>query len=108
VKLARALPFFSAAIVVFYALAVEFNLAPFTYRPQLKRFAFPVELPKAGPAMCWYGWIATSGVGALLLSAIALTVPRELTLRIWSNLVWLIPTGAIVFFIYRLQGYVLR
>jgi hypothetical protein len=108
VKLARAFPFFSAAFVIFYALAVLFNLALFTYHPQLKRFAFLVEPPKAGPAMYWYGWIATSALGAFLLSAIALTLPRQLTARISSDFVWLIPIGGVVFFIHLLQGYFLR
>lgn len=107
-KLARAFPFFSAVFVIFYALSVEFNLALFTYHPQLKRFAFLVEPPKAGPAMYWYGWIATSTLGALLLSIIALMLPRQLTARVWSELVWLVPIGGIAFFFYLLQGYFLR
>lgn len=107
-KLARVFPFFSAAFVVFYALAVKFNLALFTYHPLLKRFAFLVEPPKAGPAMYWYGWLATSALGALLLSAIALMLPRLLAVRMWSEFVWLVPAGGIVFFIYLLQGYFLR
>jgi hypothetical protein len=105
VKLARAFPFFSAAFVIFYALSVEFNLALFTYHPQLKQFAFLVEPPKAGPAMYWYGWIATSALGALLLSAVALPLWRQRTMRMWSEFVWLVPIGGIVFFCYLLQGY---
>jgi hypothetical protein len=108
VKLARAFPFCSAAFVVFYALAVEFNLALFTYHPQLKQFAFLAEPPKAGPAMYWYGWITTSAFGALFSSAIALMLPRRLTVRTWSDFAWLFPAGGILFFLYLLQGYFLR
>jgi hypothetical protein len=93
VKLARALPFFSAAFVIFYALSVQFNLALFTYHPQLNRFAFLVEPPKAGPAMYWYGWITTSALGALLLSTVALALPRQPAMRMWSDFVWLVPIG---------------
>jgi hypothetical protein len=108
VKLARAFPFFSSAFVICYALSVQFNLALFTYHPQLRQFAFLVEPPKAGPAMYWYGWLATSALGALLVSAIALALPRQPTMRIWSGIVWLVPIGGIIFFFYLLQGYFLR
>jgi hypothetical protein len=96
VKVARAFPFFSAEFVVFYALAVEFNLALFTYHPQLKQFAFLVEPPKAGPAMYWYGWITTSVLGALFISAFALMLPRRLTVRIGPDFASLVPTGGIL------------
>ena len=69
-----ALPVFSVAFVVIYAFAVDFNLALFTYHPQLNEFAFLVERPKTGPAMYWYGWIATSALGAMIVSALALLV----------------------------------
>ena len=63
-----ALPVFSVAFVVIYAFAVDFNLALFTYHPQLNEVAFLVERPKTGPAMYWYGWIATSALGAMMNS----------------------------------------
>jgi hypothetical protein len=86
-KLARTFPFLSVAFVIFCALSVEFKLVQFTHGPQLKQFALLVEPPKAGPEMCWYGWIGTSALGALLVSAIALALSRQLTKRIWSGFV---------------------
>ena len=102
-----ALPVFSIAFVVIYAVAVDFNLALFTYHPQLNQFAFLVERPKAGPAMYWYGWIATSALGAMIVSALALAVPSSWT-RIWSGWTWVIPTAVMVFFVNLLKGYFLR
>jgi hypothetical protein len=103
----RALPVFSVAFVVIYAFAVDFNLALFTYHPQLNEFAFLVERPKTGPAMYWYGWIATSALGAITVSALALAVPQSWT-RLWSGWTWVVPTAVIIFFVNLLKSYFLR
>ena len=107
-NISRAFPVFSAAFAVSYALAVVFNLALFTYHPQLKQFAWLVEAPKAGPAMYWYGWIVTSTVAALATSAIALALPPAWTARIWPGFAWFVPAVVMVFFVYLLRGYFLR
>jgi hypothetical protein len=107
-KIARVLPVFSVAFAVTYAFAVAYNLAVFTYHPQLRQFAIGVEPPKAGPAMYWYGWIVTSAIVASLLSAIALLLPGARTARPWSGLAWLIPVAVMLFFVYLLKGYFLR
>jgi hypothetical protein len=107
-KLARVLPLFSVAFLVLYVIAVEYNLAVFTYHPQLGQFALGVERPKAGPAMYWYGWIVTSALGASIISILALGLPREWTARLWSGWVWVIAAAVIVAFAYLLRGYFLR
>jgi hypothetical protein len=107
-RFTRVFPVFSAAFAVFYALSVNFNLALFTYHPQLKTFAPLAEAPKSGPAMYWYGWIVTSALGALFVSALAMVLPRGLTARVWPGFAWLIPVGVIIFFVYLLKGYFLR
>jgi hypothetical protein len=107
-KIARVLPLFSVAFAITYAFAVEYNLAVFTYHPQLQQFVLGVERPKAGPAMYWYGWIVTSAVAALLVSAVALILPRSWAVRAWSGLAWLIPAIVMIFFVYLLRGYFLR
>jgi hypothetical protein len=108
VKLARAFPVFSIAFVVIYAFAVDYNLALFTYHPQLRQFAFLVEAPKAGPAMYWYGWIVTSALGAAVVAVLALALPRSWVERIWSGWTWLVPVAVIIFFVNLLKGYFLR
>ena len=107
-KLTRVLPLFSVAFAMIYVVAVEHNLAVFTYHPQLQQFALGVERPKAGPAMYWYGWLLTSAIGATAMSIIALVVPERWTGRIWSGFTWLIPTGVMFAFVYLLKGYFLR
>ena len=102
----RALPVFSIAFIVFYAFAVDYNLALFTYHPQLHQFAFLVEAPKAGPAMYWYGWIVSSALVAAAVALLSLIVPAKP--QLWSGFVWLVPIGVISFFVYLLQGYFLR
>src|SRR5215831_3376331 len=70
----RAFPVFSTAFAVFYLLAATFNYALITYHPLLHELDLLPQPPKAGPAMYWYGWIMTAGIGALAVAAIALLV----------------------------------
>ncbi len=107
-RLARALPVFSIAFVVLYYLAVQYNLALFTYHPRLKQFGFLVQPVRAGPAMYWYGWLLTSALGALAIAALSLMVPERWTARIWPALTWLAPLAVIVLFVILLRGYFLR
>jgi hypothetical protein len=107
-KFTRVLPVFSIAFAVLYAFAVVYNLALFTYHPQLKQFALLAEAPKAGPAMYWYGWIATSTLGAAFVALVTGALPQTWTQRVWSGFTWLIPAAVMAFFVYLLKGYFLR
>ena len=107
-NVARVFPVFSVIFVIVYACSVDFNLALFTYHPQLNQFGWLVEPPKAGPAMYWYGWILTSTLAALFGSALALLLPRSWARWIWPGWTWLVPIAAIAFFVYLLKGYFLR
>lgn len=66
----RSFPVFAIVFAVVYAvayvIAVEQNFALFTYHPALEEFGFLVEPPREGPAMYWYGWMATAGIIALV------------------------------------------
>jgi hypothetical protein len=109
---ARSLPVFVVVFALVYAVAyvisVEKNYALFTYHPALSEFGLFVEKPREGPAMYWYGWMATSGIAALLAGLIACFVPWHLARRLWSGLSWLVPVGVMVIFGYLLRGYFLR
>ena len=78
---ARPFPVFAIVFAVVYAvayvIAVEQNFALFTYHPALEEFGFLVEPPKEGPAMYWYGWMATAGIIALVAGIIACLVPEQ-------------------------------
>ena len=109
---ARSLPAFAITFAVVYpiayVIAVEKNLALFTYHPALEEFGFLVQPPRDGPAMYWYGWMATSGIVALLAGLIARAVPEGVTRRLWSGWSWAVPVVVMIVFGYFLRGYFLR
>ena len=106
---ARAFPTFSIVFAVAYAiiylLAVENNWALFTYHPALEEFGPLVQKPKDGPAMYWYGWMATSAIGALVVATVACWTPDSLTRRLWSGWSWAIPLATMFGFVYLLRGF---
>jgi hypothetical protein len=91
-----------------YALAVWQNYALFTYHPALNEFGFGVQKPKDGPAMYWYGWLATAGIAASIAGFAACLVPDTAARRLWPGLAWLVPLCAMLFFAWLLRGYFLR
>lgn len=99
---------FAVVYAVAYVIAVEKNYALFTYHPALQEFGFLVQPPRDGPAMYWYGWLATSGIAALVASLIACAIPEGITKRLWSGWSWAIPVAVMIVFSYLLKGYFLR
>jgi len=91
-----------------YTLAVWNNYALFTYHAALYELVLGVDKAKDGPAMYWYGWIATSAIAAGLAGLAACWLPESLTRRIWSGWAWLVPLASILFFAWLLRGYFLR
>jgi len=99
---------FAAAFSVAYVFAVEYNWALFTYAPATGTFA-PLVTPAAvGPAMYWYGWIATAAIAAAPIAALASLVPESVAKRIWPGWSWAIPIAVLFAFGYLLRGYFLR
>jgi hypothetical protein len=109
---ARSLPVFAIVFAVVYAIAyviaVEQNYALFTYHPAIEEFGFLVESAREGPAMYWYGWIATAGIVALIAAIIASLVPEQMAKRLWSGWSWAVPVAAMFAFGYLLRGFFLR
>ena len=58
-----------------------------------------------GPAMYWYGWIATSLIGATLLGMVATFLPRSVQAKIPPAMSWLIPTLLVPAMVYSLKFY---
>jgi hypothetical protein len=108
----RTMPFvamvFSVAYALAYVVAVWKNLALFTYHPAAGVIGFGVEKPADGPAMYWFGWMATAAIVAAGACAIATLVPARHAGRAASAWAWLVPLGVLVFFAYLLRGYFLR
>jgi hypothetical protein len=111
-NLARSFPIFSiafaAAYAILYVLAVEYNWALFTYHPALEEFGLLVEKPREGPAMYWYGWMATAALGALALAAVMTLIPESRAKRVWSGWSWAVPVAAMLVFGYLLRGFFTR
>jgi hypothetical protein len=109
-KSARACIVFATAYAVLYLAAMYYNLALFTYYPAAKQFALLVPAtPQApGPAMFWYGWIASAALGALALSLLSLLAPARWATRLWPGWSWVVPTVVFVMLIVILRGWFIR
>ena len=105
---ARVLPLFSVVFALLYVPAMELNWALFTYHPQLRAFGWLVDAPRTGPAMYWYGWLATAALGAAAISGAALAVPARWSARVPASLAWIVPLMTMAAIAWLLRGYFVR
>ena len=96
---------FAVAFAVLYILAVWRNYALFTYHPALNEFGRGVQVPRGGPAMYWYGWLATAGLGAAAAGLAAALAPESLARRLWPGWSWVVPLAVMLLFVYMLRNY---
>ena len=110
--MSRAFPAFAIVFAVVYAvaytLAVWKNYALFTYHPAIYEWGLGVQKAKDGPAMYWYGWMATSAIVASIAGVLASLLPAAAQRRVWPGLAWLVPLCAMLFFAWLLRGYFFR
>lgn len=99
---------FSVTYAIAYVLAVEGNYALFTYHPAIGEFGAGVQKAKDGPAMYWYGWMATAAICAGLAGALASLLPESATRRLRPGLTWVVAIAAMAFFSYDLGGLFLK
>ncbi len=99
---------FSVVFAIVYVIAVEKNIALITYHPAIGEFGWGAQQPKDGPAMYWYGWLATSGIAAYAAGFAAAWLPESIAKRLWSGLAWLVPMVVMAAFCYLLRNYFLR
>lgn len=96
---------FAIATPVLYVICEMQNWPLFTYHPGTGRldlgFAPPVR--DEGPAMYWYGWTASTLIGAAVLGALATLLPQRLAARIPLALVWIVPLLTIPILVYSLR-----
>ena len=111
-KLPRSFSFlaviFTVVYTVAYVIAVWKNYALFTYHPAINEIHAGVQKTIDGPAMYWYGWMATAGIAAAVACLIACIVPEHLAKRLWSGWSWVIPLCVLLVFAYLLRSYFLR
>ena len=99
---------FAVVFVLVYVVAVEANYALFTYHPASGEWGAGVQKARDGPAMYWFGWLATSALAAAGAGAAATLLPGSVTRRLWSGWAWIVPVGVMLVFCYLLKGFFLR
>ena len=99
---------FTAVFAVAYVIAVWQNYALFTYHPVPGTLAMGVEKSHDGPAMYWFGWMATAAIAGLSACLVASVVPERMAKGVGSGWSWAVPLGVLLFFAYLLRGYFLR
>jgi hypothetical protein len=99
---------FGVVYVIAYLVCVESNYALFTYHPAIVEFGLGVQKAKDGPAMYWYGWMATSGIVATAAGGLAMLLPEAATRRLWPASTWIVALAAMVAFCWLLKGFFFR
>jgi len=99
---------FAVAFSITYAVSVLNNYALFTYHPAIGEFGAGVQKGRDGPAMYWYGWMATSGIVAFLAGVLAALLPESATRRLWPGLTWLVALIALAVLAYDLRQFFLK
>lgn len=98
---------FAIAAPVIYVASELGGFPLFTYHPGTGRIdlGFAAARPNEGPAMYWYGWLATTLAGAALAGLVAAFLPRGVTARIPLFLIWLLPLLALPILAYVLMPF---
>src|SRR5579862_9412677 len=96
---------FSIVATIVYALAYNFGWQLFRYYPLVYEFRLGPQPKEAGPAMMYYGWIATAAIAGLVA---ALVVPKSWAARLWSGWSWLVPLATVLFTLYYEKHWFIR
>ncbi len=107
-KEARLAAVFALAFAIIYAPTMDLNWTAATYHPIQGIWQFGKAAPLGGgsPAMYWYGFVVTAGVGAAIVTALAALVPDKLMERVpWATLSWVAVVCTIVYIGYVLLPY---
>jgi|HigsolmetaAR202D_1030399.scaffolds.fasta_scaffold79593_1 hypothetical protein len=93
---------FALVYCIVYAVVLAFDWPLFNYYPQVGEFTWgwTPKLEGAGPAMTWYGLMATAGAVALLAALILRDKVVAAALRNW---LWLFPLGAMLACVYFMR-----
>src|ERR1700681_4864335 len=107
-KAERLAAIFGIAFAIIYAPTMDYNWTLATYHPIQGIWQLGRAPPLSGgsPAMYWYGFVFTAGLGALAVTALAALLPDKLMDRVpWRPLAWLIPLCSILYIAYVLLPY---
>jgi hypothetical protein len=98
---------FSLAFPVMYLVCEQFGGPLFTYHPATNRFDFGWAPGRSGegPAMYWYGWVASSLIGGFILGLLGTMLPASAVKRIPLVLLLILPTLALIPLAYSLMPF---
>jgi hypothetical protein len=98
---------FGFATAALYVICDMMNWPLFTYHPATNQMDLFYAPPRRGegPAMYWYGWTATSMLGAAMLGVLATFLPAHVAGKIPLALVWIVPLLAIPLLFYSLMPF---
>jgi hypothetical protein len=98
---------FGIATAVLYVMSDMLRWPLFTYHPGTDRIDlfWAAARKDEGPAMYWYGWIATSVLGGAVLGLLATLLPERIAAKIPLSLAWIVPVLLVPILIYSLKFY---
>ena len=99
---------FATVAPVVYVIAVDQNYALITYHPLNYTFGLGAQPPGEGPAMYWFGWMATAALAGGVAGIVAGFLPAALTRCLRPALAWLVPLAVLGAFAFLLREYFLR
>ena len=96
---------FAIATPIIYTACEMQNWPLFTYHPGSNRvdLGWAAAVKDEGPAMYWYGWTATTLIGAAILGMLATMLPEKMVRSIPLSLVWILPVAALPVLVYSLK-----
>jgi hypothetical protein len=98
---------FGIAFALLYVVCDMAKWPMFTYHPGTDRFdlGYAAARRDEGPAMYWYGWLATSALGASITGVLAAWLPENIRGKIPLALAWIVPLVLIPILLYSLKFY---
>jgi hypothetical protein len=107
-KAERLTAVFAIAFAIIYAPTMDLNWTAATYHPIQGIWQWGKAAPLGGgsPAMYWYGFVVTAGLGALVVTGLAALIPDKVMERIpWPSLTWVVTLCSIAYIAYVLLPY---
>jgi hypothetical protein len=98
---------FALVFPVCYVVCDMARLPLFTYHPGtgLLDWGWVKARRDEGPAMYWYGWLATSMLVSSVLAGLVSALPQRVCQKIPMSLAWLVPLLLIPVLLYSLKFY---
>ena len=96
---------FAITTPVIYTACEMQNWPLFTYHPGTNRMnlGWAAAVKDEGPAMYWYGWTATTLIGAGILGLLATKLPESTARKIPLSLTWIASLAVVPVLIYALR-----